>query len=129
MFPHRCTIKRPWSSTATGVDAATETVGEPEEIASDVRCYFEDRRTSFIREDSGDRATNPARVFFPNSQNIQEGDLVEFEHVVAMPGYGTDYGSSYGTELKLVAFEVRGVNAPNVTSPVDHTEAELERST
>ena len=110
MFPHTCTISRPQSSDATGVAAYEETVGEAQEVASDVRCYFEDRSTSFIREDSGERATNPARVFFANSQDIQEGDLVEFDHLDD-------------------EFEARGVNAPNVGSGVDHTEAELERST
>ena len=109
MFPHTCTIERPQSSTATGTDAYTETLAEPQTVATDVRCYFEDRSTQFVREESGERATNPARVFFANSQDIREGDLVEFDHL--------------DTE-----FEVRGVNAPNVGSPVDHTEAELERA-
>lgn len=110
MFPHTCTIKRPQSSNATGVDAYEETGGQAQEVASGVSCYFEDRSTSFVREDSGERATNPARVFFSQDQDIQEGDLVTFDHLDD-------------------TFEVRGVNAPNVSSPVDHTEAELERST
>jgi hypothetical protein len=100
-------IGEPINDTESGDDSSLEP------IAEDVPCQFDDRSTSFVREDSGERVQRPATVTFAAAiaDELQEGDLVDIE------GESTTY-------------EIRGLD-----TQTDHrrgyvvsVEAELERA-
>lgn len=103
----RATIER---REKTGENA----IGEPQHgtvvVAEDVPCRFDDRSTSFVREDTGERTQRPASAAFDHAVDIQEGDTVTIDDADA-------------------TFEVRGVETTrdHRRSTVIAVEAELER--
>lgn len=94
-------------------DSSSDSETSLEVVAEDVRCAFESRSTSYVREDTGERVQRPAVATFSGSlaAELEEGDVVDVD------GQSTRY-------------EIRGLDesTDHRRGLVVSVEADLERS-
>ena len=71
-----CTIKRREQVSQT---ATNEPDYELRTVAASEPCQYISQETSFVREDTGERAQKPARLRVQADVDVQEGDRVEID--------------------------------------------------
>lgn len=79
-LPDRCDIVRR-TQTGSGGIAGKEAGYDDEIVASGVPCAYDDRSTSFVREDTGERVQRPASVRFAADVDVREGDTLDIDGV------------------------------------------------